>query len=136
MDKPFLVRECMRENPAKVSGDATALDAIKLIMDNKISGLTVVDDSNTVIGVISELDCLRVIICSAYNEGLPGSTRVAEFMSRDVDTCGPNDAVVDVAQSMLAKGQRRRPVVQGGKLIGQVSCRNILWAISNYSNRN
>ena len=40
-----------------------------------------------------------------------------------------------VAEDMIKSRQRRRPVVEGGKLVGQVSSRNILWAIMEYSRR-
>lgn len=132
MSKPFFVSDCMHENPVKVRSDANIQDAIQLIIDNHISGLTVVDENDQVIGVISELDCLEKIIGNAYNQGSPGAVSVGEFMTREVDTCAPTDDIVEVAEAMLAKGQRRRPVVKNGKLVGQVSCRNILWAVSGY----
>lgn len=135
MTSSFFVRDFMHENPAKVSPDATIDDAAKILLDNRISGLTVVDDDNSVIGVLSELDCLRATISSTYNEGNTGSGLVREFMTENVDSLGPDDDLVSVAQSMLSAGQRRRPVVKNGKLVGQVSCRNILWAVGNYASR-
>ena len=135
MSKPFLIKDCMHENPIKVQGSASIFDAMKLILDSRVSGLTVVDEENNVIGVISELDCLRTIIGNAYNEGSSSALAVTDFMTTTVDSCGPNDVIVDVAQAMLVKNQRRRPVVQDGKLVGQVSCRNILWAVGSFAAR-
>ncbi len=133
MSKPFFVRDCMRENPAKVKADDSVHRGIELIQQNNLTGLTVVDEDNRVVGVVSELDCLRAVIGNAYNEGNASSARIGDCMSTNVDTCGPDDDIVDVALAMLAKNQRRRPVVKDGKLVGQVSCRNILWAFGNYS---
>lgn len=135
MSKPFFVRDCMRENPAKVGPDLSVHDGIQMIMDLKVSGLTVVDENNMVLGVVSELDCLRAVIGNAYNEGNSSSARIRDCMTANVDTCSPNDDIIVVAQAMLAKKQPRRPVVVDGKLVGQVSCRNILWAVGNYSDR-
>jgi predicted transcriptional regulator len=42
---------------------------------------------------------------------------------------------VEVAQSMLQTRQRRRPVIEAGKLVGQVSSSNILWALMEHSRR-
>lgn len=135
MTNSFFVRDCMHENPAKIKADATIDEAVKVLLDNKISGLTVVDDENCVVGVLSELDCLKATISATYNEGNTGSGLVGEYMTTEVDSSSPDDDIVSVGQSMLEMRQRRRPVVKNGKLVGQVSCRNILWAVGNYASR-
>ena len=132
MPDTFLVKECMHPNPAKVHANTTIDEAIQMLLDNSISGLTVVDDNDAVIGVLSELDCLRATISAAYNDGDQGTGLVSDFMTSTVDTSTPEEDIVSLAQSMLDKRQRRRPVVKNGKLVGQVSCRNILWAMGNY----
>lgn len=135
MTDTFFVRDFMHENPAKITADATIDEAVKVLLDNRISGLTVVGEDDCVIGVLSELDCLRATISSTYNEGNTGSGLVGEYMTKQVDTLSPDDDLVSVAQSMLSAGQRRRPVIKDCKLVGQVSCRNILWAVGNYASR-
>ena len=135
MANSFFVREFMHKNPDRVTADMTIDEAAKIMIDNRISGLTVVDSDDSVVGVLSELDCLKATISATYNEGNTGSGVVGDYMTRDVDSLNPNDDLVSVAESMLAAGQRRRPVVKDGKLVGQVSCRNILWAVGNYASR-
>ena len=46
---------------------------------------------------------------------------------------GPDEDIVNVAQDMLAQNKRRRPVVENGKLIGQVTCRQLLTAVRKFS---
>lgn len=135
MAKPFFIRDCMHENPAKVNSGASVDEAIQIIMENRLTGLTVVDQDDLVVGVVSELDCLRAVIGNAYNEGNGSAARISDCMTTNVDTCLPSDDIVTIALAMLAKNQRRRPVVVDGKLVGQVSCRNILWAVGNFSDR-
>ena len=135
MTNSFFVRDFMHENPEKVTADMTIDDAAKILIDKRISGLTVVGEDDCVIGVLSELDCLRATISSTYNEGNTGSGLVGDYMTKEVDTLSPDDDLVTVAQSMLKAGQRRRPVIKDCKLVGQVSCRNILWAVGNYASR-
>ena len=43
-----------------------------------------------------------------------------------------NEDIVDVAQDMLLKNKRRRPVVENGKLIGQITCRQLLSAVKKF----
>ena len=129
----LFVRDCMRKNPLKISADASIYEAIELMLDNRITGVTVVDTANNVVGVLSELDCMQHSINSAYNEGNVNSGLVSDYMSRTVDSCRPDDDILSVAELMLSKRQRRRPVVENGKLVGQLSCRNILWAAGNFT---
>lgn len=131
----FFVRDFMLKDPEKVTADMTIDEAAKILIDKRISGLTVIGEDNCVVGVLSELDCLRATISSTYNEGNTGSGLVGDYMTTDVDVLSPDDDLVTVAQSMLAAGQRRRPVVKDCQLVGQVSCRNILWAVGNYASR-
>jgi predicted transcriptional regulator len=56
-------------------------------------------------------------------------------MVTELNTCLPTDSIVEVAQAMLKSRQRRRPVIENGKLVGQVSSSNILWALMEHSRR-
>ena len=44
----------------------------------------------------------------------------------------PNEDITDVAQDMLLKNKRRRPVVEDGKLVGQITCRQLLGALKKF----
>ena len=80
-------------------------------------------------GILSELDCIKAILAAIYNDGDPEHALVRDAMVKELNVCKPEDSIVEVAQDMLASRQRRRPVVQNGKLVGQVSSSNILWAL-------
>jgi predicted transcriptional regulator len=56
-------------------------------------------------------------------------------MTKKVVVQNPNDDIVDVATSMLEHRQRRRPVVENGKVVGQVTCRQILKVITEASRK-
>ena len=121
------VGKYMLAHPVTVSENATMGEAIKLIIDNKISGLCVVDENKRLVGILSELDCLRAMLQSSYSEG--GIGQVKDYMASDnLVVANPHEDITDVAQDMLAKKKRRRPVVEDGRLIGQVTCRQLLKA--------
>ncbi|MAC33067.1 MAG: CBS domain-containing protein [Haliea sp.] len=123
----------MHRNPLTIHPDASLVEAIETIVENRLTGLTVIDDDGKVRGVISELDCLRGVLASIYNDGDPERARVEDVMTREVNSCSVQDSIVEVAQSMLDTRQRRRPVMEGDRLVGQVSSRNILWALMEHS---
>jgi CBS domain-containing protein len=45
----------------------------------------------------------------------------------------PSEDIVAVAQDMLRSNKRRTPVVEDGKLIGQITCRQLLSAVKKFS---
>ncbi|MCR9106858.1 MAG: CBS domain-containing protein [Gammaproteobacteria bacterium] len=136
MPKPSSISDCMRTNPMTVAPTENLASAVEKIIEHRLTGLTVVDDQGCVIGVISELDCLRGALSAIYNDGDPEHVLVNEVMSTQVNVCSPEDGIVEVAQQMLDTRQRRRPVVKNGKLHGQVSSKNVLWALMQHTRRN
>ena len=125
------LRDYMLTNPVKVRADDNVLDAMQVIIDNKISGVCVVDADANLVGILSELDCLRAALGAIYNNSSIG--KVSEYMASDnLVVAHPNEDIVDVAQDMLLKNKRRRPVVEDGKLIGQITCRQLLTAVKKF----
>jgi CBS domain-containing protein len=127
------LRDYMLTNPVKVRGDDNVLDAMQVIIDNKISGVCVVDGEGNLIGILSELDCLRAVLGAIYNNAGIGAVR-DHMASDNLVVAHPNEDIVDVAQDMLLKNKRRRPVVEDGKLIGQITCRQLLTAVKKFRN--
>lgn len=122
----------MLKNPVKVHPDDSLIQAIHLILVNRVSGVCVVDDAGRLVGLLSELDCLRGVLSSTYNDTAIGAVR--EFMTASsIQTARVGDAIVDIAQDMLENKRRRRPVVDAeGRLVGQISIRQILRAVKEF----
>jgi CBS domain-containing protein len=125
----------MRKNPLTISENANIVQAVELIVEYKLTGLTVTDDAGCVVGILSEIECLQAILTTIYNDGDAEQALVKDVMQTDVVSCGPSDGIVEIAQDMLSTRQRRRPVLVDGRLVGQVSSSNILWALMEYSRR-
>jgi len=102
--------------------------AIDLLVANNISGAPVIDEHGALVGVLSEKDCLKTVANMAVYQ-LPGGT-VAQYMTHDVITVGPNDGLLRITGLFLDNHFRRLPVVDGtGALVGQVSRRDVLRGI-------
>jgi len=56
------LKDIMAPNPISISPDATLAEAAQLMLDNKISGLPVVDSNQKVIGIITESDIFRMVV--------------------------------------------------------------------------
>ena len=122
----------MVQVPIKILADADLYEAIHMIIDNKIAGIVDVDEHGDLVGLLSEIDCLRAILAVTYNEhGDVGKVR--GYMTKEVDYCDLHADLVDIADDMVKKGHRRRPVLDHGKLVGQITCRQLLRVVSEFN---
>ncbi len=127
MSKVILVREVMATGLLTLKSEMPIFQAIGLLLKNKVSGAPVVDDHHTLVGILSEKDCLTVFANEAFFSETAGGS-VADYMTRDVLTIDPDAEVFAAAEMFMKHSFRRLPVVEGGNLVGQLSRRDILIA--------
>ncbi|MEN8858102.1 MAG: CBS domain-containing protein [Flavobacteriaceae bacterium] len=107
----------------------TIHDVIATLIKYKISGGPVVNDKNELIGIISETDCIKHISDSKYyNMPMDNSHSVANNMVSEVETIDKNMNIFDAATKFINSGRRRFPIIENGKLIGQISQKDVLKA--------
>ncbi len=131
MSKSINIREYMRK-PVTVDQNVTVSKAAQVILKNKLSGVAVVDNDEQLVGMLSELDCLRAMVSATYNGNIPGAEMVKDVMTKEVETNHPDEDIITVAATMLDHKHRRRPVIEHGKLVGQITCRQLLGAIKDF----
>jgi CBS domain-containing protein len=131
MLKEVELKHYMVPNPVTVAPNASLFEAMHQILVNKVSGVCVVDETGLLLGVLSELDCLRGVLSSVYNDA--GVGLVSDVMTAEVITARGDQSITDIAADMLADKKRRRPVVdEDGRLIGQITIRQILRAVKEF----
>ena len=107
----------------------TIHDVIATLIKYKISEGPVVNAKNELIGIISETDCIKHISDSKYyNMPMDNSHSVENNMVSEVETIDKNMNVFDAATKFISSGRRRFPIIENGKLIGQISQKDILKA--------
>ncbi|MDB9887479.1 CBS domain-containing protein [Polaribacter sp.] len=105
---------------------------IHLLIANKISGGPVINDQNELIGIISETDCIKHVSESKYyNMPSDSDNTVAKKMNSNVDTIDKDMNIFDAASKFINSKRRRFPIVENGKLIGQISQKDVLKAALN-----
>ena len=128
MKKPPAIKDYMATTLLTLKPSTNIFDAVKFLLDNKISGAPVVDENNRLLGLISEKDCLK-LISKGFDNKVP-KINVADFMSTKVDTILPDMDIYFAAGIFLKNVFRRFPVVdKKGKLVGHISRRDVLQAI-------
>ena len=106
-------------------------EVVDELMRHKISGGPVVNGQGELVGVISEGDCLKEVVKGKYDNMPIFTGLVAEHMAEDVVTVSPDLNIFEAAKMFLEKRLRRFPVVYEGKLIGQISQKDVMKAVLN-----
>jgi CBS domain-containing protein len=105
--------------------------AIDQLLQHRISGAPVINERKQLVGILSEGDCLKGALTGSYFE--EAAIKVSDVMSLSVDTVDVDADIVTVAERFVQSGRRRFPVVDGGKLVGQISRRDILRAVKQFN---
>jgi predicted transcriptional regulator len=121
------VSEFMDKSFITLKPDMDVYKAIQILLDGKITGAAVVDDKENLIGILSEKDCLHTLVHGAYSS-LP-SAKVSDYMTKTVVYIHPDLDVITVADKFLKSSYRRLLVVKEGKLVGQITRRDLLRVI-------
>ncbi|WP_396219644.1 CBS domain-containing protein [Gemmatimonas sp.] len=121
------VRELMSERPRTVGPDVPLRSAVLEMLRAGVGGLPVVDESNRVIGMLSERELLRDLLShylpragGANAPQPPAAARrtVRDIMTRQVLCVAPEQPLAEVASLMLNKDVERVPVVKDDRLVG------------------
>jgi CBS domain-containing protein len=120
--KDFMVSRLVTVTP-----QSDLFESITYLLKNNISGAPVVNDDQVFLGVFSEKTVMRFVIESAY-DSLP-TTQVEAFMNPDLGRAIVEDTdFLEIAEKFLKTHYRRLPVLRDGKLLGQISRRDVLLA--------
>jgi CBS domain-containing protein len=111
------IRDIMEKDVITIENDKTAQDAAKIIAENDISFLVVMNDGIPQ-GVLSESDFVRRI---AAEDKKSSQVLISEIMSYKFRSVGPTTTIEDAIQKMLNKNIRRLLVLDNEKLVGVVT---------------
>ncbi len=133
MLKSIKVRDYMTRHLVTFRSDTDLFTAINRLLEHRISGAPVVDSQGHLIGLLSEGDCLRGILSGAYYESVGGTVTVSGYMTTEVETISPEADIIEVSERFLRGRRRRFPVVEHGRLVGQISRHDVLRAVKEFA---
>ena len=128
-NRPMAVkaRSFMTKDVVALRETQTLSEALEVLVGKKLSGAPVLDERRRLVGIISEFDCMKVVIASSFHqEGRPGQRLVKELMTRDLHGVSPDTDLYTIAHIFIAHRIRRVPVLEFGDLVGIVSRRDVL----------
>lgn len=143
----MLAKDIMTKDVITIKPDTSVEKAAKLLIDQKISGMPVVDAEQRVIGIISEGDFIfqqkRVNPPAFLNlfDGIlqigrqrffdelkkMAANTVEDLMTKEVSTVNPETEIAEIATLMIDKNINRLPVVdEKGKILGIITRHDII----------
>ncbi len=112
--------------------DTPISQVIDSLLEHRITGAPVLNDRGEVVGLIDDKDCLNVLVADVYYNRPGSDDTVATYMSNVMKTISVHANIVDVAHTFLTTPYKRLLVMDDeGKLVGQISRRDILRAIKD-----
>ncbi len=123
------VKEYMDPQPAVFSKDMSLSAALDKLMKSGRMGGPVINDQEEVIGFISEQDLVEKLVKVLYHS--QDTHIVEDCMHLDVLTVAPELPMLELAQMMKVNKPKVYPVVDGGKLVGIISRKDVLRAFSD-----
>lgn len=122
------ISDYMAKDLVTFTPDMEIAEAIDIMLKKRISGGPVLNERRELVGMLSEKDCLKVLVQSSYHNIPSGKGKVADYMSENVKTLEMDTDVVTCANEFLTTYFRRFPVTHNGVLKGQISRRDIMRA--------
>lgn len=122
-----MVSECKLIEPVFVKVGQTAKDAAKKIDETGLRQIYVCDENDKPVGVISISDINGRIVA----EGKDPSTKVEEFMTKEIIVVDDDESTLETYKKMNKKGIGNCPVTKDDKFIGILSINEALACLTN-----
>jgi CBS domain-containing protein len=121
------VADYMTTRVVTLTKDTSVIDAIKKLLDSKITCAPVVDDQGRLLGLFSEKDSIKVFLESVYNQGMGG--KVGDYMTTGAISVDADSSIVELAEKFEHSSVRSFPVFDEGKFVGIISRTDVLKAL-------
>ena len=123
-----LVKDIVRKNIVPLSSELLLAEAVERILASGLTGLPVINDDGRLVGFLSEQDCIAQMISGTYHSD--SRKVVADLMHQEPLFVGPEESIIDVAQKMQLNKPKVYPVIQEYELLGVISRKDVLKALS------
>ena len=110
-------KDIMTEEVISVKKDTPIFEAVELLAKNSVTGIPVVEDDMTLVGILTEKDVLRLFYALKDAE----NKIVSDFMTQPAVHFNENESLLDICDCLMNNLFRRVPVTSKGKVIGIIS---------------
>jgi CBS domain-containing protein len=148
------VREYMDDDPMTVTPDTKAEDVARLLGENELHGVPVVNEAGRCVGIVTENDLvladeegdlhiphyIQLFGGLVFLESVKGfekrlkkavAATARDLMTADPTTIGPDEDVHAAGKTISSSGHNRLPVVEHGRLVGVITRADVLRALTD-----
>ena len=122
------VKDYMNSRPVTFDKHMSLSVALDKLLTAKQIGGPVIDEQKRVVGFLSEQDMIHKLLKVGYH--CQDTHNVNDCMRPDVLTVSPEDSIIELAEVMSGQKPKIYPVVNNGLLVGVITRRDVLTAIS------
>ncbi len=122
MNKVSQILKSKGNQVVTVNGDVTVLDALKIMADQRIGSVIVMDDGK-IAGIFTERDYARRV---GLDDAAPSSVPVADVMTKDLVTVSLDSSVNQCMEIITENHIRHLPVLDGDQIVGVVSIGDVV----------
>ncbi len=130
METRVYVRDYMSKRLVLLRPDMEIVNAMQTLLANNLSGAPVVGESGSLVGMLTERDCMKVVLNAVYYSEFSGV--VAEFMATEIEVMQAGDNLVDAARRFFEQRYLRYPVMDEGRLVGVISRSDVMRAVGDF----
>jgi CBS-domain-containing membrane protein len=120
----------MQKDVIRLTPEMAVRDAVAALVNKRAQLASVLDNTGTLIGVITQKDCFRSALNASYYRQWRGS--VKDYMTTEVETLDAATDFVTAAQAFLDKPYRAYPVLRDGELVGVLRRTDLLAAFLHF----
>lgn len=124
------IRDHMDRQPVLLKADMSIATAVEKLLEANKGGAPVVDAAGSLVGFLSQQDCMAAMLKSSYHCDLTAVVR--DCMRADVLWVRPDDSMLQLAEQMLGQKPKIYPVVEDGRVVGTINRTNVLKAMNSY----
>jgi CBS domain-containing protein len=121
------VKEHMEKESVNLRPEMEVEEAVALLLKHNISRAPVVDAKGNLVGVLAETDCLKAFLNDEYHDS--PTAVVGDLMTTELVTVDAELDVLKTADLFLLHKFHHFPVLENGRLVGQISRRGVIQAI-------
>ena len=123
-----LVRHAMTANPRTIDRHAPVIDAARLMAEQDVGAIPVVDTDQILVGIVTDRDIALRVVAAGLD---PWSTRVEDIATTTVSPAYPDEPLSEAAEQMVYRQVRRLPVIEDDQVVGMLAQADVVHGIGD-----
>jgi signal-transduction protein with cAMP-binding, CBS, and nucleotidyltransferase domain len=130
IDEPqsMYIYEIMSKNVVKVNHEISALEISKIMVKRRVSSVSIIDNDNKIIGIVTEKDLIREVCAKNI---LANTLTAAKVMSSPLITISKNSSINDATKLMVEKKIKHLAIHENNDIIGIVTTYDLINVLRN-----